>query len=161
MNVKCGGIYRHKNDDAYSVILYTTDLETKGYCLFTHANSHNDICNQWKKYRKDIGPYKPDHAYWFVDTSILDDYLDGYVGEMNEEMLEEICDTCNYIAPIDIVRGRLFAACNCSNCKYAVNSINSIGPDLQYHCEKTGLQIGNDQEAKDHRCEEFRAHYEG
>lgn len=134
MNVKCGGIYRHKNDDAYSVILYTTDLKTKGYCLFTHANSHNDICNQWKKYRKDIGPYKPDHAYWFVDTSILDDYLDGYVGEMNEEMLEEICDTLNYIAPIDIVRGRLFAACNCSNCKYAVNSINSIGPDLQYHC---------------------------
>lgn len=115
MNVKCGGIYRHKYDDAYSIVAYTDKSRAYGYILFTHATDHDKICNQLGKSNK--GQFDS-NAYWYASAEFLDDYFDGYIGNVNRNTTENMRKDIFFnnevnLYSIDLVRTRLL-----ENCKY-------------------------------------------
>lgn len=110
MRLICGGIYRHKYDEAYSIVAYTDKSRAYGYFLLTHVNSHDKICNQLEKSNK--GQFDS-NAYWYASTEFLDDYFDGYIGNVNRNTTENMRKDIFFnnevnLYSIDLVRTRLF-----------------------------------------------------
>lgn len=80
MILKVRGIYRHKNEDAYSVILRAFDSGIIDvYCIFTHSNTNKKICEECvKRYRiyalRPNSAFIPDYAFIRLQKDELTNY---------------------------------------------------------------------------------------
>lgn len=83
MNLKIGGIYKHKDVNAVSAILDVDDNLVFGYCLFTNAFSHTSIIEEMMERVEKLGVL--DTMYWYDNEGQMNDTFDGYLGYSKQE----------------------------------------------------------------------------
>lgn len=157
MILKVRGIYRHKNEDAYSIILREFDNGIIDvYCIFTHSNTNKKICEECvKRYR--IYAFRPDYAFIRLQKDELTNLFDGYIGDMPDEIFNEITEDVGaiYFAPYDEAIVWLLDEQTCSNCQYCKKTTEGmIECTRDYHLISSSFQASNDT------CKDFVAFYE-
>lgn len=157
MILKVRGIYRHKDEDAYSVILRAFDSGIIDvYCIFTHSNTNKKICKECvKRYRKYV--LRADYAFIRLQKDELNDLFDGYIGDMPDEIFDEITEDIReiYFAPYDEAIMWLLDEQNCSNCKYCKKTTEEM-----IECTRDYHRISSSFQALNETCKNFVAFYE-
>ena len=155
MNLKIGGIYKHKDVNAVSVILAVDDNLVFGYCLLTNAFSHTSIIEEMMERVEKLGVL--DTMYWYDNEGKMKDTFDGYLGEMPRKNLEKMLE---FDDEVEYSRLKGFLNYNlkkqtCQNCKYLLQETDYTGTEICFVCAKDKHLIGYFEDMSEETCEEY------